>query len=1308
MKKTGWSGNWGRALALLLSFIVALNTVAVPVRAEGSGKENAIDLILNEEMTVTIYNGDGGETTYFRYIPEATAVYRLSIPYHEYAGGVVLYDVDDGQLFYFGSRRENNNVLTFDAPLEAGQTYYLEVQSWEETGDIPVKLTYAEDYLLCEGASDSFWLDKQGDSATLQPQIITDRTDLTWTWQKACLDGYDWETLDEHGNSITVSAPGQYSFKAADNVGNEVLSYFYVFLSYARLDYEIIGSQEVVIQPGTTAQIGVEIYSSDQEVHLQWFHNGDLIDGEEEPLLETSVGGEYRLIMTDDYGNKRIAVFSVIMQSQFSAWTEQEYYSIEAGDTAELRVFAEGVGEPFSYQWCRYEDGLCQYITIENETEDTLLVQRRGQYKCIVSDVYGSQAEVYIYVDVFINWYLEKSCSPSDTVAVGETVTMSVEVWDAPENSVISYQWYEVEEAMTLLEGANDSSYTVTFREPKNYCCLVTEENSGVDSYVWFELSLENHLVVSTQQNWFNVHPGESVTLEAEVSADDMDGITYTWFDTAMDDPLATQVLSITLTDVRNFRTIQLEVQDAYGNFKRITFYIDIDNDFRIFYDGYHAVAPGSDCTLEVIASAYDMDGITYSWSRWEDTEGEWVSLNGAAGPSYTINSVTKYGEYKCSVTDGYGGVRTAYFEVTVDNQLTLEPADGEDTKYVLPGDDLTLTVTASAADMSQLEYYWHRYDPDTGDWTPLGSGSNMTSYALHNVTAGSQYRCIVLDQYNNQQEVCFTVRIVDSESGLAWEPIDEETCMILGIGRCRDTDLQIPAYINGYKVSELAANAFENCTQLQSVTVPAGVNYLSSGAFIGCTSLEKVTLPESFDMVGYRCFDSCTGLKEINLPEGMTGISDFAFYGCSALVNMKLPSTLNYIGGNAFNGCSSLKSVVIPWGLTWLGYNTFSYCTALESLALPNSLESIGDGCFFGCESLTEVVLSEGFVSLGGKAFSCCTALKQITLPVSLQYVGYNCFNGCSALEKVIYAGSDEEWAAIYISDGNEPLLNAERTSDSGYVMVAITKHPQDLTVVAGDTASFTVEAEGNGLTYQWYYKSSASADWAAVSAASGKTATYSLTAAARHNGYQYRCEVTDGIGIVTSDAATLTVISKPTITTQPTSATVAEGAKATFKIVASGDGLNYQWYYQKPGATTWTAVSSNGTSAKYTLTTAARHNGYSYKCVVTNEAGSVTSDIAVLTVIAKPTITTQPKSVTVAEGAKATFKVVASGDGLSYQWYYQKPGATTWTAVSSNGTSAKYTLTTAARHNGYSYKCVVTNEAGSVTSSVATLTVN
>ncbi|MBR3555847.1 MAG: immunoglobulin domain-containing protein, partial [Oscillospiraceae bacterium] len=151
---------------------------------------------------------------------------------------------------------------------------------------------------------------------------------------------------------------------------------------------------------------------------------------------------------------------------------------------------------------------------------------------------------------------------------------------------------------------------------------------------------------------------------------------------------------------------------------------------------------------------------------------------------------------------------------------------------------------------------------------------------------------------------------------------------------------------------------------------------------------------------------------------------------------------------------------------------------------------------------------------------------------------------------------------------------------------------------------------------SYQWYYRTSSSGSWTAVAASSGKTSTYSLTAAARHNGYQYRCKVTNAAGSVYSNTVTLTVNGKPVITTQPTSWAVTVGQTAIFKVTATG-ATSYQWYYRTSSTGSWTAVAaSSGKTSTYSLTAAARHNGYQYRCKVSNATGYVYTSIVTLMV--------------------------------------------------------------------------------------------
>jgi hypothetical protein len=170
------------------------------------------------------------------------------------------------------------------------------------------------------------------------------------------------------------------------------------------------------------------------------------------------------------------------------------------------------------------------------------------------------------------------------------------------------------------------------------------------------------------------------------------------------------------------------------------------------------------------------------------------------------------------------------------------------------------------------------------------------------------------------------------------------------------------------------------------------------------------------------------------------------------------------------------------------------------------------------------------------------------------------------------------------------------------------------------------------------------------------------------------------------------------PTIAAQPASTSVAAGKTATFSVTANGTApLSYQW---KKGTTN---VGTN--SASYTTpATTSSDNGDKFSVTVTNSFGNITSSTATLTVTApdtKPAITTQPANITVSAGQTATFTVDATGTApLTYQWMQGT------TIVGSS--SASYTTpATTSSNSGEKFSVTVSNSAGSITSSMATLTV-
>ncbi len=179
-----------------------------------------------------------------------------------------------------------------------------------------------------------------------------------------------------------------------------------------------------------------------------------------------------------------------------------------------------------------------------------------------------------------------------------------------------------------------------------------------------------------------------------------------------------------------------------------------------------------------------------------------------------------------------------------------------------------------------------------------------------------------------------------------------------------------------------------------------------------------------------------------------------------------------------------------------------------------------------------------------------------------------------------------------------------------------------------------------------------------------------------------------------------------KPKVKTQPKSVTVAKGKTAKFTVKATGTGLKYQWQYSKNNGKTWTKYTGK-TSATLSVKASATNNGNQYRCIVKNAAGSVTTAKAKLTVSnVKPRIISQPASASIKSGKKATFKIVAAGKSLKYQWYYSTNKGKTWKKYSGK-TAASLTVKGSKKNNGYRYRCVVKNSYGKVTSSSVKLTV-
>ena len=445
--------------------------------------------------------------------------------------------------------------------------------------------------------------------------------------------------------------------------------------------------------------------------------------------------------------------------------------------------------------------------------------------------------------------------------------------------------------------------------------------------------------------------------------------------------------------------------------------------------------------------------------------------------------------------------------------------------------------------------------------------------------------------------------------------------------------------------VISIGDGAFQQNSGAKRVVLPPSTVYIGHGALRDCSALTSVSLPDSMsNRLFLDMFEGCTNLKSVDIPDGITDIYEGDLASCPnwtdiyydnwgrvwnrvvSNVRDSIPDRMNvhfkdniydsgscgenvtwtltadgtltisgtgamtdytYDSRSPWYSCRTyIKRVVMQQGVTSIGDHAFWDCSGLTSVTIPDGVTSIGGDAFSGCAALTSVEIPNGVTAIGGSTFSNCIRLAKVTIPKSVTSIGKNAFYYCESIADVYYDGTEEDWAKISISSGNEDLLAA-----------ALHCKPTPLTapsVTGGNDSQGRPTLKWNAVTgaakYEVYRARSMNGDYIKYSTVTGTSYT-NTSYIEDGNTYCYKVRALDANGTagawssivsVTYRAASTGTLSAPTVT----GGNDAQG-RPTLKWNAVSGAAKYEVYR---------ARSKDGDYIKYSTVTGTSYTNTSY----------------------------------------------------------------------------------------------------------------
>lgn len=440
------------------------------------------------------------------------------------------------------------------------------------------------------------------------------------------------------------------------------------------------------------------------------------------------------------------------------------------------------------------------------------------------------------------------------------------------------------------------------------------------------------------------------------------------------------------------------------------------------------------------------VESITLTPSQLNIKKGEQAQLSYLVTPQNASNSVVSWSSSNNSIVHVDENGRITAMNVG-EAHIICSSTDGTNISasckvIVTPETATSITITPNYAEMEigetiqlQANILPNQVSNQVVQWTTSDDNVAIIT-STGKVYALAKGEVQIIAKTTDGSNLQATSRIVIK--GLNYEIVDaaQRTCEVVAGEYAGEISVPSTSVIGGatYRVVGIGENAFVG-SEVSSVSLPQGLEYISGKAFATCHRLKSISIPRTVNDIAAEAFVWCDSLQTMivengnttydsrdncnaiihtssntlvagcngtQLPASVTNIWASAFMGSSGLQQITIPNGVKTIRESTFEGCTSLNQITLPSSVTFIGNSAFYECSALSDIHLSTNLVAIDDNAFLGCSSLANLAIPNHVSTIGEDAFDECPNIQSLTLPASLTTIGDEAFKGCRKLKEI------------------------------------------------------------------------------------------------------------------------------------------------------------------------------------------------------------------------------------------------------------------------------------------------------------------